>query len=85
MKTIELIKKYERCVLKNYTCPSEVWVIGYGYTNRATNEFIKWNKSNSKVLNGLIRRRQEEKELFLKTNYLSNKFYKSVLLVDALK
>lgn len=53
--------------------------------NGAANEFLKWNKSNGKVLNGLVRRRQEEKELFLKTNYLFNKSYKGVSLVDALK
>ena len=153
---IELIKKYEGCVLKAYKCPSGVWTIGYGHTNGvksgmkitkaqalnylkqdlnvfekdvtnyvkvtlnqnqfdalvsfsfncgagalktstllkklnssdyngAANEFLKWNKSNGKVLNGLVRRRQEEKELFLKTNYLSNKTYKGISLVDALK
>ena len=153
---IELIKKYEGCVLKAYKCPSGVWTIGYGHTNGvksgmqitkaqaldylkqdlsvfekavtnyvkvplnqnqfdalvsfsfncgagalktstllqklnssdyngAANEFLKWNKSKGKVLNGLVRRRQEEKELFLKTNYLSNKTYKGVSLVDALK
>ena len=53
--------------------------------NGAANEFLKWNKSNGKVLNGLVKRREEEKELFLKTNYLSNKTYKGVSLVDALK
>ena len=153
---IELIKKYEGCVLKAYKCPSGVWTIGYGHTtgvksgmkitktqavnylkqdlsiyekavtdyvkvplnqnqfdalvsfsfncgvgalktstllqklnssdyNGAANEFPRWNKSNGKVLNGLVRRRQEEKELFLKTNYLSNKTYKGISLVDALK
>lgn len=153
---IELIKKYEGCILKSYKCPSGVWTIGYGHTNGvksgmqitkaqaldylkqdlnvfekavtdyvkvplnqnqfdalvsfsfncgsgalktstllkklnscdyngAANEFLKWNKSNGKVLNGLVRRRQEEKELFLKTNYLSNKSYKGVSFVDALK
>ena len=153
---IELIKKYEGCVLKSYKCPSGVWTIGYGHTNGvkngmqitkaqalnylkqdlitfekavtnyvkvplnqnqfdalisfsfncgsgalktstllkklnscdyngAANELLKWNKSNGKVLNGLVRRRQEENELFLKTNYLSNKSYKGVSLVDALK
>lgn len=51
----------------------------------AGNEFLKWNKSNGEVLNGLVRKRQEEKELFLKTNYLSNKSYKGISLVDALK
>jgi lysozyme len=153
---IELIKKYEGCILKSYKCPSGVWTIGYGHTNGvksgmqitkaqaldylkqdlitfektvtnyvkvllnqnqfnalvsfsfncgsgasktctllkklnssdyngAANELHKWNKSNCKVLNGLVRRRQEEKELFLKTNYLSNKSYKGISLVDALK
>lgn len=51
--------------------------------NGVANELLKWNKSNGKVLNGLVRRRQEEKELFLKTKYLSNKAYKGVSLVDA--
>ena len=51
----------------------------------AANELLKWNKSNGKVLNGLVKRRQEEKKLFLKTNHLSNKTYKGVSLVDALK
>lgn len=31
----------------------------------ASNEFLRWNKSNGKVLNGLTRRRKEEKKLFL--------------------
>ena len=54
-------------------------------TAPAGNEFLKWNKSNGEVLNRLVRRRQEEKELFLKTNYLSNKSYKGISLVDVLK
>ena len=32
----------------------------------AAKEFAKWNKSNGKVLNGLVARRQKESELFLK-------------------
>lgn len=32
----------------------------------AANEFLKWDKSNGKPLLGLTRRRQREKELFLK-------------------
>ena len=32
----------------------------------AGNEFLKWDKSNGKPLLGLTRRRQREKELFLK-------------------
>lgn len=31
----------------------------------ASNEFAKWNKAGGKVLNGLVRRREKEKELFL--------------------
>ena len=31
----------------------------------ASEEFIKWNKSGGKILDGLTRRRQKEKELFL--------------------
>lgn len=37
MKTIKLIKKYERCVLKAYKCPSGVWKIGYWNTNGVKN------------------------------------------------
>lgn len=33
--------------------------------NGASNEFSRWNKSNGKVLKGLVRRRKEEKVLFL--------------------
>jgi len=31
----------------------------------AADEFLKWNKQAGKVLNGLIRRRKQERELFL--------------------
>ena len=30
---IELIKKFEGCVLKAYKCPTGVWTIGYGHTS----------------------------------------------------
>jgi lysozyme len=33
----------------------------------AANEFPKWNKGGGKVLNGLVRRRKKEQDLFLKT------------------
>lgn len=33
--------------------------------NKAANEFPKWNKSKGKVLNGLVKRRAAERELFL--------------------
>lgn len=29
---IELIKKFEGCILKAYKCPAGVWTIGYGHT-----------------------------------------------------
>lgn len=53
----------------------------------AANEFIKWNKSNGKVLNGLVKRREEEKALFLKSSikYLSNNSYKGKSIVEALQ
>ena len=53
----------------------------------AANEFIKWNKSNGKVLNGLVKRREEEKALFLKSSikYLSNTSYKGKSIVEALQ
>lgn len=35
------------------------------YTNAAA-QFLRWNRQKGKVLNGLTRRRQEERELFLK-------------------
>lgn len=134
---IDLIKKYEGCVLKAYKCPSGVWTIGYGHTkgvkkgqictkkqaeyflsqdlktfekgvlkgvkvtlnqnqfdalvsftynvglgafksstllryinkkdfSSASKELLKWNKSNGKVLSGLVKRRAAERQLFLK-------------------
>lgn len=134
---IDLIKKYEGCVLTAYKCPSGVWTIGYGHTKGvkkgqkttkkqaeyiltqdlktfekgvlkavkvtlnqnqfdalvsfsfnvglgafksstllkklnnkdyagAAAQFARWNKSNGKVLNGLVKRRAEERKLFNK-------------------
>jgi lysozyme len=31
----------------------------------AADEFLKWNKAGGKVLNGLVKRRQDERNLFL--------------------
>ena len=52
----------------------------------AANEFLKWNKSNGIILEGLVKRRKDERELFLKSTpvYLSNKSYKGKSIVDAL-
>lgn len=33
--------------------------------NKAANEFLRWNKANGKTLQGLIRRREAERNLFL--------------------
>jgi lysozyme len=37
-----------------------------GDTKGAADEFLKWNKSNGKVLPGLVKRREAERALFLK-------------------
>lgn len=37
-----------------------------GDVHGAANEFLRWNKANGKVLNGLTRRRETERKLFLK-------------------
>ena len=37
-----------------------------GDVHGAANEFLRWNKANGKVLNGLTRRREAERKLFLK-------------------
>ena len=152
---INLIKKYEGCILIAYKCPSDCWTIGYGHTKSvksgmaitkaqaesylkqdlvafenavnkyvkvpltqnqfdalvsfsfncgagalktstllkklnkkdydgAANEFLRWNKSNGKVLSGLTKRRKEERSLFLKQVYLSNTIYKGESIVEAL-
>lgn len=41
-------------------------LINLGDYKGASEEFIKWNKAGGKVLAGLTKRRQAEKELFLK-------------------
>lgn len=50
----------------------------------AANEFLRWNKANGKVLNGLVKRRTEERSSFLKNDYLSNTTYKGYSIVEAL-
>jgi lysozyme len=36
-----------------------------GYRDLAANQFVRWNKAGGKVLAGLTRRRQAEREMFL--------------------
>lgn len=40
-------------------------LLNQGRTEEAAGEFLKWNRAGGKVLTGLTRRRQKEKELFL--------------------
>lgn len=49
----------------------------------AANEFLRWNKANGKVLNGLVKRRKAEKELFL-TSIESKSIYYIVKKGDTL-
>lgn len=56
-----------------------------GNFTEASQEFLRWNKSNGKVLEGLSKRRKEERALFIKTNYLCNKNYKGSSISDGLR
>lgn len=44
-----------------------------GQIENAADAFRMWNKSNGKVLNGLVRRREAERELFLSTGSVGAK------------
>ena len=52
----KLIKKYEGFSSTPYLCPAKVPTIGYGATYYP----------NGKVLQGLVNRRKDEREVFLK-------------------
>lgn len=41
-------------------------LINTGRNQEAADQFLRWNKSGGKVLDGLTRRREAERELFLK-------------------
>lgn len=49
-KGIELIKKFEGCRLKAYTCSSGVWTIGYGHTRTAYNGMVISQEQAEKLL-----------------------------------
>lgn len=49
----------------NFSKSTLVKLLNSGDYNGAANEFLKWVKSDGKVLRGLQRRREEEKALFL--------------------
>lgn len=44
----------------------------------AADEFLRWNKSGGKILNGLVKRRKKERELFLKDS-------KTTIVVEPVK
>ncbi len=69
---IDLIKQHEGCYLAAYKCPAGVWTIGYGHTGSdvkqgltITQAMLLYNKAAGKVLAGLTKRRQAERQLFL--------------------
>ena len=41
-------------------------MLNAGNYQGAADQFLVWNKSNGQVLNGLVRRRKTEREMFLK-------------------
>jgi lysozyme len=40
-------------------------LINQGHYSKAAEQFLRWNKSNGKILKGLTRRREAERKLFL--------------------
>ena len=46
--------------------PTLVRLLREGRHKQAADEFPKWNKQKGKVLNGLVKRRAQERELFLR-------------------
>lgn len=53
------------CGLGNLRKSTLLKLVNAGKFEAAAEEFIKWNKANGKVMEGLTRRRWAEKELFL--------------------
>jgi lysozyme len=53
--------------LGNFSKSTLLKLLNNGDYEGASKEFQRWNKAGGKVLSGLIRRRKEEMELFLKT------------------
>ena len=61
---IELIKKFEGCVLSAYKCPAGVWTIGYGHTAGVKQgQVISQQEADSYLRNDL-----ERYENFVKWN-----------------
>lgn len=54
------------CGIANLKSSTLLKRVNEGKYDEAAKEFLKWNKSAGKVLNGLTRRRQAESALFMK-------------------
>lgn len=50
----------------NFSSSTLLKLINLGNFKKASEEFLRWNKCNGKILNGLTKRRKAEQELFLK-------------------
>lgn len=44
---IDLIKRFEGCVLVAYKCPANVWTIGYGHTGADVYEGLRWTQAQA--------------------------------------
>lgn len=53
--------------ISNFTNSTMLRLLNQGKYEEAAKEFSRWNKAGGKVLAGLVRRRKEEMELFLRT------------------
>lgn len=52
---VELIKKFEGCLLKAYKCPAGVWTIGYGHTKDVTPDMVITAEKAEELLRSDIR------------------------------
>lgn len=65
---IELIKRFEGCVLSAYKCPAGVWTIGYGHTAG-----VKQGQTITKeIANSYLRHDLERFEMFVTYNAPKN-------------
>lgn len=77
---IELIKKWEGCVLKAYKCPSGIWTIGYGHTaDVKEGDKIMMQQAETLLIMDLASRERFVDSLNLQLN--SNQFSALVSLV----
>lgn len=52
--------------LGNFKKSNLLSLLNFGHLKEAADEFLKWNHANGKVVDGLTRRREAERDLFLK-------------------